>query len=117
MIVVILLLYKDIEKPVIEAKSAKIIISLVLSVVTFSVYFSNYYQVKAIRIAYEERDALAKAQIEAGNTMLELPGISSETKYTPFIVEGGDITDDPEHWSNKQLAEYYGVESVIKTSK
>ena len=56
-------------------------------------------------------EELIREQLAEGKTELHLPFILPETEYSCLYL-WGYIRQDPEHYYNTCLAEYYGAEKV-----
>lgn len=85
---------------------------LLIFVLVFS-YCIAYAELISVRADFEERDMIAQEQIARGEDELDLPAVSSQSKYSPFEA-WGDLDDDSGDWKNVAMARYYGVKRVIK---
>lgn len=93
-------------------KTINILVGSVLIIIAFSVYFHNFFELKNCYNDYNDRTNLIYEQISEGNTDLVIPSIYCNSKYSCYNNDG-DLSSNSEHWTNTQLARYYGVERVI----
>ncbi|TVQ06346.1 MAG: hypothetical protein EA361_19870 [Bacteroidetes bacterium] len=63
--------------------------------------------------AMHQREALIKAALQQGESTLTLPRLHNPPGTIHFL----DIFPDPDHWINRMMAEYYGVERVEMREK
>ena len=96
----------------IEARWFSTVVKLSLS--TALVFFAlslplALYDVHLIKTNFDGRIEYIKTQKSEGNKNLTVTIIKKRTKYNGII---NDITDDKDHWINKDCALYYGLESI-----
>ncbi len=69
------------------------------------------YDIRTTGRKLEARERHVIAQRDAGILDVTVEAIVPQTRVNP-LWELYDVTPDPDFWSNKQIAEYYGIDSV-----
>lgn len=83
----------------------------------FAITYSSAF--RDIRRTYQEdqqRTAYILSEKAKGNMDITIPSIKGSTKYSVFVA-GGDLEDDPAHWRNAQIADYFGVDVIRKADE
>ena len=70
----------------------------------FNLYYSNNQ--------FNQRSEYIQQQVEDGQTVVEVPAITSDGKYTLF--GDGDLIYDSNEWPNVSVAKYYGAEKIVR---
>lgn len=76
-------------------------------------YARGAYDAVLVDEKFDKREAYIIEQRELGNYDLVLRGIKTEEERSPHYGLA-DIGDDPEHYRNRYLAEYYGLNSIVE---
>lgn len=82
---------------------------VLLLVVTFASAQSAYRAAGAVTAQLRARDVFVSQQRAKGVTDITVPRLSVPLTYGAFVK---DITDDPEYWTNRLMAQRYGVNSI-----
>ncbi len=87
--------------------------AVVLCIAVAVACFFAFGTVSDLHDQYKARDELARRQLMLYSSQsLELPAISSDSRYSCFDVSP-DLTGDPDNWLNVAMARYYGAKAVI----
>ncbi len=98
------------------AKTKKCIAAVcggILAVVFAAAFAYGSADILNSRRQVSEREAYIEKMKEQGNTELTLRTIKYATKYSPFYDLVDLQTETSDTWPNKQMAYYYGVDSIL----
>lgn len=106
-------LYAQVEKDILSniRRFAAFTVSAALILHLGSVYVLAYKSLADVKAQHENRVAIIQEAKAAGETTVTIPAISSGSMYSVYAGDG-DITADHTHWTNMQVAKYYGLETV-----
>ena len=89
----------------------KRVLAICLLTITIGTYANNYFQLKVIKLSYNERVSIITESIANNNKTVYLPSIKSNSRFSCFDNDG-DIKNDCDYWENLGLAKYYGLERI-----
>ena len=113
LIISVVALYERVEKDMRPdvRRFATCAVSAALVLHLASVYVLAYKSLADVKQQHENRLAIIQEAQAAGERTVTLPAISSDSTYSVYIGKG-DINEDHTHWTNTQIAKYYGLDTV-----
>lgn len=102
-------------KPLLDLRKQPLIFSLCLlfllsSLKTLPTGFGDIYTTYG---RFQENESLLAKKIQMGERDIILPLVESSTKYSGIYCLRYLDTEDPDTWPNKDMAKYYGVDSLL----
>ena len=84
-----------------------------LSFYTISAYNKAYYDIKDTKACIDDHAEQIREQLASGKTDVSVHNFPvSVGKYNSFTYNGY-LTFNPESWTNRWIAEYYGASSIV----
>ena len=113
MIITVLALYNKIESEKAHGiKKFAVAAVIILSLSAVGTYGNNIFNLYYSNNQFNQRSEYIQQQVEDGQTVVEVPAITSDGKYTLF--GDGDLIYDSNEWPNVSVAKYYGAEKIVR---
>ncbi len=100
--------------PALEAPGLRPVIALCCAVLFSVTAYRVYVGVQDLRLVnykWNYNDQLIKEKLAAGERDILVPYIIPDTEYSCLYL-WGYLREDPRHYNNLELAEYYGADSI-----
>ena len=101
----------DISK--IKLGVGKIITVSFLLLLCGATYINAFFELKNIDVAYHHRISAIEIAVSTNERCVAIPSISGWSGYSCYL-SSGDLKADSDEWPNTAIANYYGIDEIIR---